>query len=97
MKITPGAACSLFILYDIQSEHYIQLRATTYPISNHESRPARSTKNMGITFQLRRCNTSFRFQNKKRMTRITSRASAEAVIKSSTGDSVAWMIRQNYY
>lgn len=39
MGIAPGAACSLFILYDIQSEHYIQSRVATYQISNHESRP----------------------------------------------------------
>ena len=31
------------------------------------------------------------------MTRVCSRASAEAVIKRSTGDAIAWMIRQNYY
>lgn len=39
MGIAPGAACSLFICYDIQSEHYIQPRVATYQISNHESRP----------------------------------------------------------
>lgn len=39
MGIAPGAACSLFILYDIQLEHYIQSRVTTYPISDHESQP----------------------------------------------------------
>lgn len=39
MGIALGAACSLFILYDIQSEHHIQSRVVTYQISNHESRP----------------------------------------------------------
>ncbi len=39
MGIAPGAACSLFILSDIQLEHYIQSRVSTYQISNHESRP----------------------------------------------------------
>ncbi len=39
MGIASGAACSLFILYDIQSEHYIQPRVATYQISNHESQP----------------------------------------------------------
>ena len=39
MGIVLGASCSLFILYDIQLEHYIPSRVSTYPISNHESRP----------------------------------------------------------
>lgn len=39
MRIVPGAACYLFIFYDIQLEHYVQSRVTTYQISNHESQP----------------------------------------------------------
>ena len=46
MGIAPGADCSLFILYDIQSEHYIQSRVTTYQISNHESQPYRIARSI---------------------------------------------------
>lgn len=46
MGIAPGAACSLFIFYDIQLEHYIQSRVTTYQISNHESQPYKTARSI---------------------------------------------------